>query len=109
VTDNKGVTATATVTVHVKSNERDDPRLKLYPNPAINHQVTLEGMNSYTGKVKITMNDVGGRLVKQFEVSKELPMMKQTLDLSGIGRGVYVLRVQFYLDTKPTVYMLVVN
>jgi hypothetical protein len=109
VTDDKGVTATATVTVHVKSNERDDPRLKLYPNPAINHQVTLEGMNSYTGKVKITMNDVGGRLVKQFEVSKELPMMKQTLDLSGIGRGVYVLRVQFYLDTKPTVYMLVVN
>jgi hypothetical protein len=110
VTNASGAAGTARMKVHVKDNERTSGELKLYPNPApAGQQITIEGQNNYSGLVTFVLRDMNGRVVKQVQMEKHQPYYSQTIYLNGLGRGTYVLWVQFFLDQKPTALKLVID
>ena len=110
VTGSNGDTASATMTVHVQSETRTSDVIQLYPNPVLlGQQVTITGSNGYTGQVKFLIFDMRGNNVKTIEMSKQAPYFTQTISVSGLARGVYVIRVQFYLNEKPQSLKLVVQ
>jgi hypothetical protein len=110
VTSSNGDTASATMTVHVQSETRTSDVIQLYPNPVLlGQQVTITGSNGYTGEVKFLIFDMRGNNVKTIEMSKQAPYFTQTISVSGLARGVYVIWVQFYLNEKPQTFKLVVQ
>jgi len=110
VTNNSGSTSSATVTVHVKDNERTTATSKLYPNPVPSgQQFVIEGTNSYLGKVTFVLRDIQGRIVKMVTMDKQEPNYSQAINVYGLGRGTYILFAQFYLDEKPLVLKVIVD
>jgi hypothetical protein len=110
VTNNAGASSTAMMTVHVKDNERTTAVVKLYPNPVpVDQQIVVQGTNSYMGKVVFVLRDIQGRIVRMATMDKQEPNYVQTIDVSGLGRGTYVLFAQFFLDEKPTVLKVIID
>jgi hypothetical protein len=66
-------------------NEGDIAGFKLYPNPVINGRIYINTLQNAPKKIQIF--DVFGTLVL------ETTILGKELDLSGLGTGVYVLRV----------------
>jgi hypothetical protein len=112
VTDNRGFTSTATMTVYVVDDQRtkDSSYFAMYPNPApAGQSVTIQGSNSYTGQVTFNIMDISGRAISRVVADKESQSFTQTLYLAGLSRGVYVVLIQFSPNMKPTVLKLVVD
>jgi len=110
VTSNSGATSSATVTVHVKDNERTTATSKLYPNPIpMDQQLVIEGSNSYMGKVTFVLRDIQGRIVRTVTIDKQDPNYALTMNMGGLGRGTYVLFAQFFLDEKPMVQKVIID
>jgi hypothetical protein len=110
VTSNSGASSSATMTVHVKDNERTTATSKLYPNPVpLGQQLVIEGNNSYTGKVTFVLRDIQGRIVQMATIDKQEPNYVLTMNMSGLNRGTYILFAQFYLDEKPMVQKVIVD
>jgi len=110
ITNAGGVKNAARMKVHVKDNGRTTDVTRLYPNPAqTGQQVTVDGTNSYIGRVTFNIMDINGRVVKSVIMDKHEPTFSQTIYLGGLGRGTYVVWVQFYLDQKPTSLKLVID
>jgi len=110
VTSNSGASSSATMTVHVKDNERTTATSKLYPNPVpLGQQLIVEGNNSYVGKVTFVLRDIQGRIVRTVIMDKMEPNYVLTMNMSGLGRGAYILFAQFYLDEKPMVQKVIVD
>jgi hypothetical protein len=103
VTDNAGVTSTATmqlmveqgITQHFSSTER----FIVYPNPA--HDVTTARITSQvTGTVKITVYDMNGRQVLVTQTVKSDDVVNKTLNISSLASGMYT--VQISIGNKKT-------
>jgi hypothetical protein len=110
VTNSAGDTASARMTVHVKSVERKSDNLEMYPNPVAPGQLlTVTGSNSYAGQVKFVVMDISGRAIRTVVMDKQAPSFVQTIDVNGLSRGTYILYMQFYLDQRPTAMKFVVN
>ncbi|HXB96376.1 MAG TPA: T9SS type A sorting domain-containing protein, partial [Puia sp.] len=110
VTNSMGDTSTAKMTVHVQSNERSTEHIGLYPNPVMaGQQLTISGTNGYAGQVKFLVIGMSGTVVKEVVMDKQAPDFQQTIDVSGLSRGTYVLWVQFYLDKRPYALKFVVD
>jgi len=110
VTNNSGVNSSATMTVHVKDNERTTATSKLYPNPVPSgQQLIVEGSNSYMGKVTFVLRDIQGRIVQMATMDKQEPNYVLTMNMSGLRRGTYILFAQFFLDEKPMVQKVIVD
>ncbi len=110
VTSNSGATNSATVTVHVKDNERTTATSLLYPNPIpMDQQLVIQGSNSYMGKVTFVLRDIQGRIVRMVTIDKEEPNYALTMNMGGLGRGTYVLFAQFFLDEKPMVQKVIID
>jgi hypothetical protein len=110
VTSNNGATNSATVTVHVKDNERTTATSLLYPNPVpLDQQLVIQGTNSYIGKVTFVLRDIQGRIVRVVTIDKQEPNYMLTMNMGGLGRGTYVLFAQFFLDEKPMVKKVVID
>jgi hypothetical protein len=110
VTNNSGASSSATMTVHVKDNERTTATSKLYPNPVpLGQQLVVEGSNSYMGKVTFVLRDIQGRIVQMVTIDKQEPNYVLTMNMSGLGRGTYILFAQFFLDEKPMVQKVIVD
>ena len=110
VTSNSGATSSATMIVHVKDNERTTATSRLYPNPVPSgQQLVIEGTNSYMGKVTFVLRDIQGRIVRTVTIDKEDPNYALTMNLSGLGRGTYILFAQFFLDEKPAVSKVIID
>ena len=119
-TDNKGNSSNASMTVTVSatattamgsavmagqnvemSDSTEDPNsvpidqptsLLLYPNPV--HDVLNVSLNSgETGKVVIGIYNSAGNRVFQTEEEKSGTVLVHTIDVSGLARGFYVVRV----------------
>jgi ribosomal protein L14 len=110
VTDNKGATSTATVQVHVLSDLRHTGYIKIYPNPVLMDQtMTVEGATDDPSVLKFSIYDIGGRLVKQAVMSSQLTTFRYTLPMTGLGKGVYVLSIEFNGGGKPQVYKFIID
>jgi len=112
VTDNRGLTSSATMTVFVVDDERtqDSVYFAMYPNPVpAGQSVTIQGSNSYTGPVTFNIMDISGRAISKVVMDKESQTFSQTLYLPVLSRGVYIVLIQFSPKTKPTALKLVVD
>jgi subtilisin family serine protease len=94
-TDMHGATQTASVSVvmNIILSAEDGPLgqgVKVYPNPMENH-VSFEFTPEWKGDITLKITDVEGRtiLVHQVDGSR---LEKTDLNVSGLKRGIYVLR-----------------
>jgi ribosomal protein L14 len=99
VTDDKGNRDSATVQVRVIDNRRNSSSLEIYPNPA-HDIVNLKISDDNTGKVKITLFDMGGRIVKTEETDKTGLDLQTTINVSQLASGVYGVQIQIGTKTR---------
>jgi hypothetical protein len=110
VKDDKGASATATMRVHVLDDLRHTEHVKIYPNPVpMGQSFTAEGTTDSASVVKFTIYDIGGRMVKQVILNSQFSDFRQTIPVTGLGRGVYVLLVQFGATGKPQTFKFVID
>jgi hypothetical protein len=92
VTDNAGNTNTCSFNVVVNAyttgvDELQQAGIKLYPNP-VTHNLTVKlGQNRVQ---RLTITDLTGRVV----FTKENLSQTETLDISNLNSGVYLINVQ---------------
>ena len=91
VIDNAGATSTAIMKLKVVEPSLSD-QLIIYPNPA--HDVINEKITSpITGKVKINIYDMNGRLVLSTQVEKTGDMLIKTTAVSMLAPGMYTIQI----------------
>jgi hypothetical protein len=66
--------------------------IQAFPNPA-GKTVYLTGLSSKTGRCMITLSGLNGRIVFHRQLQTASATAVHPLDLSGVPRGVYVLRI----------------
>jgi len=111
VGDDQGNTSTSTVKVTVAYTVRTDKDsyLNIYPNPFLGTTITLDGANSYMGKVGVWLYSVSGSKVLQLEFNKSVTQFKETIQVPAtLGRGIYLLTVYFNGQPgRPKTYVVV--
>jgi hypothetical protein len=70
---------------------------------------TAEGTTDSASVVKFTIYDIGGRMVKQVILNSQFSDFRQTIPVTGLVRGVYVLLVQFGATGKPQTFKFVID
>jgi hypothetical protein len=108
VTDNAGMTSTATMKLTVEAANTTSSadnvitstdRFIVYPNPA--HDVTTLSITSQvTGTVKIAIFDMNGRQVLAAQLEKPDVVATKTLNISSLASGMYT--VQISIGNKKT-------
>jgi hypothetical protein len=108
VTDNAGMTSTATMKLTVEAANTTSSadnvitstdRFIVYPNPA--HDVTTLSITSQvTGTVKIAIFDMNGRQVLAAQLEKSDVVATKTLNISSLASGMYT--VQISIGNKKT-------
>ena len=97
VKDFKGDTASKILNVFVQPFSYSVPAplsVKFYPNPVIN-SATLQLTNNLTGIVSYTIYDINGRKLLASSTFKNLDQLTAFLDLSFLGKGIYILELNF--------------
>jgi hypothetical protein len=108
VTGDQNVIATATVHVTVKSDLRfNGATARIFPNPVVQDQVTVNATNSSRGPVMITIYDMNGRQVQAFEFDKQEDVFMETLNMKALSKGTYILSVRFTGISRPATFELV--
>ena len=118
VTDNSGLTNSATVKVNVygsasgfssasstsaieQAGANSNAALSVYPNPAIS-TTTVEFSNSYTGNFQINFVDATGKYAKRVSATKTASAFKQQIDISSLAVGTYAVEILFPDGNKLT-------
>jgi predicted esterase len=74
----------------------------IYPNPATN-QITVTFNNDFVGNYKFVVLDVKGKIVTQYNYSKQAGQVQQQLDISKLPAGMYYLETIYEGTQKPVV------
>jgi len=106
VTDVNNNSSTDTVQVQVLSETRQSGVTNIYPNPVADY-VTVDVTNNQTGKMKVSILDISGKLIKQVVFDKETTEFKVQIDASSLQRGVYLLTIQYAGGGKPSAFKMV--
>jgi PKD domain/Secretion system C-terminal sorting domain len=108
VTDDQNASASDTVHVRVVNTLRNDKdKGEIYPNPTVTNSTTIDVVNSARGNVRVWIHGVGGQAIQTFEFDKETDELKEVLDLQGLSRGVYFIKIVFSGNYKPVIFRLV--
>jgi hypothetical protein len=97
------------------TSDSDQPKdgqrtISLYPNPiATDQQLTIEGRNWKEGALRLRIYDVKGRLVKQATLENTSVYFRQTIPLSGLGRGAYLLSIGSNEGEKPEILKFIIQ
>lgn len=128
VTDNSGLSATDDVVLTVKANTAKTAvtgdistqalgsdvnvatnklnelakELSVFPNPATT-QITVTFSNDYVGNYKFVVYDVKGKIVAQYNYSKQAGQVQQQLDISKLPSGMYYLETIYEGSLKPVI------
>ncbi|HVY74662.1 MAG TPA: PKD domain-containing protein, partial [Puia sp.] len=93
VTDNTGVSSTASVKVTVETDSSlVVDNLVVYPNPAHSY-VTAKINNPITGTVQISIYDMNGQLVLRSQAEKTGDELTQVFNVSPFASGMYVIHI----------------
>ncbi|HMH32487.1 MAG TPA: T9SS type A sorting domain-containing protein, partial [Puia sp.] len=92
IKDNNGAVSTATVKIKVVDNLRSVEQFILYPNPA-KDIVNLRLINDSLGTLRINIFDMTGKQVLVSEMSKQQNYFDQSLNISGLARGMYTVQI----------------
>jgi hypothetical protein len=120
VSDSMKVTVTAASAADVKSSnlsasmtlDSTDTRVSLlvYPNPVyVDQQITVDGQNVKAGVVKFMIYDISGRVVKQLVLNNQYTTLHQSIPLTGLTRGVYILTVSIEGEAKPRTFKFIIQ
>ena len=107
VTGSNSATAWDTVRVRIVNDLRYTGTARVYPNPIVQNDITIDAMNSARGKVQINIYDVNGKLVQGFAFDKQADALKQQLILQTLAKGSYVMQVRFSDGHQPLSFKLV--
>jgi len=81
--------------------------IKVYPNPITGNNVTISAYNDMMGKVRVSLFDIGGKLLKQAQYEKDASSFLQQINVGPLKKATYILNVQFYGMDTPLVFRLV--
>ena len=71
----------------------------IFPNPATN-QITVTFTNDFVGGYKFLVYDVKGKVVTQYNYSKQAGQVQQQLDISKLPAGMYYLQTIYEGNQK---------
>lgn len=93
VTDNNGLSSTATVSVYVlPGQDTTTTTFHIYPNPAHN-ELNVQLDKAVTGLLAFRIIDVNGRILKVYQFG-QLPMhVTKVLDISNLAPGMYFVQL----------------
>ena len=92
VTDNQGISSTATIKVTVEKGSVVTDQLLIYPNPA--HDVVHGRLTStVTGTTKINVYDMNGRMVLADQIEKTSDVIDKTYTVGQLAAGMYILQI----------------
>lgn len=94
VTNSEGCSKFSDEINHLNTSIDDDiiSGLKLYPNPAID-KLNISASYISSGKVTITVSDILGHQVFFDEEMHTASYYSKSIDLNGLKRGIYIVRV----------------
>jgi hypothetical protein len=67
--------------------------IRVYPNPVINN-ITLENDEAEKGPLQVLVTDIRGGIVKTWLFNNQNSNWKQTIDISFLTAGTYIVRVK---------------
>lgn len=85
------------VNLEIHDNQYLSEGLKLYPNPAAN-VVYLQASFEGGGELDLKLYDLRGRLINQKRVQLQSGIEKQSLDISMLQEGTYLLQANLKKD-----------
>jgi hypothetical protein len=76
----------------------------IYPNP-VDKVFSMQINNNYTGAMNVQIVNLAGMIVKQYKLSKALPMSQVNLSVSELPTGTYFVKVQIgkWNDTRKLI------
>jgi hypothetical protein len=74
----------------------------IYPNPATN-QITVTFTNDFVGNYKFVVYDAKGKIVTQYNYSKQAGQVQQQLDISKLPAGMYYLETIYDGNQKAVI------
>jgi ribosomal protein L14 len=92
VTDDDGATSIKTVKVTVKNKNGDGLYFNIYPNPTPGN-LTFQFFENGNGKLKVSVFDATRRLLSNEMVDKTQVTLVQTMDVTKLKNGVYILQI----------------
>jgi len=81
------------IDVSVTANKFD-----VYPNPASSF-VNVQLNDPYLGNTELVIIDMKGRVIKNNNIQKKLPVFQYTMDVSDMQKGLYYVRIYVGGDT----------
>ena len=96
--------------VHVLSDLRHNGFIKIYPNPVpMDQAMTVEGSTDSAAVMKFSIVDEQGRIVKQVVYGSQFSSFRFNIPMAGLGKGFYVLRVEFNGGGKPEAHKFIID
>lgn len=76
----------------------------IYPNP-VDKVFSMQINNNYTGAMNVQIVNMAGMIVKQYKLSKALPVSQLNLSVSELPTGTYFVKVQIgkWSDTRKLI------
>jgi len=78
------------VTMHGSGQLNFTEGLSVFPNPVIT-TTHLQLISSETGIVYLRVFDLSGRIVREQQINKSLPIASSEVDLGSLSKGVYII------------------
>jgi hypothetical protein len=90
--------------ISIVESEKNQPELKIYPNPCKDKKVTIELNSELISEIRLI--NLAGKEV--FIKKTEIPVNRQQLELAGIPNGIFMVQVKT-ADNKIKVKKLLIT
>jgi hypothetical protein len=85
----------------------NDTEIRLYPNPVKGSEVFIKFMQSADGNAYVRIEDLSGRIVRRFVFKNNSYNRSIPVNVSGLTKGVYILKVE--TSNKTSTHQLVLQ
>jgi len=93
------------LTMHGSGQFNFTEGLSVFPNPVIT--IThLQLISSETGIVYIRVFDLSGRIVREQQINKSLPIVSSQVDLGSLSKGVYIIETTINNNNRKSTKVL---
>ena len=89
------------LTMHGSGQFNFTEGLSVFPNPVIT-TTHLQLISSETGIVYVRVFDLSGRIAKEQQINKTLPIVSSEVDLGSLSKGVYIIETTINNNRKST-------
>jgi hypothetical protein len=84
-------------------NELNQPELKVFPNPVLQKQFTIELSNGYISEIRIA--NIAGKQVFTRKIAT--PETRILVEIDDLPDGIYFLRVNTFHNASKTIKLLI--